>query len=250
MGKINYTNLSPGDPLTNTSINTTTQEFANQTATLQNENFRDQGLDVHNFQRGLLNRYSGLPQPHLRQQDDFDISKNIEAKSAGWNEEDIFLTTVQVQHSPPLDLTPDENGNYKYSIITRFGFDCFIDWFDGTVHAKFGADTRGIIGQAYLVIRATNDEANLEIRTHVNEIYVFYISHNKIIRFGRGHYPTQAAFEITNDANSLFTNTQSKKIISLNVDLYFNFNQSVDTSLVKEFLLQLEGNLQVQVLGT
>ena len=250
MGKINYTNLSPGDPLTNTSINTTTQEFANQTSTLQNENFRDQGLDVHNFQRGLLNRYSGAIQPHVFQQDDFSISKNIEAKKNGPHEKDIFLTTVQVQHSPPLDLTPDENGNYKYSIITRFGFDCLIDWFDGTVHNNLGLITNQIVGYAYLVIRATNDEANLEIRTHYNAIHVFWIQQNKIIRFGRGHYPTQAAFEITNDVNSLFTNSQSKKIESLNVDLYFNFIQDVDETLVQKFLLQLEGNLQVQVLGT
>ena len=34
MGKINFTNLFPGDALTNSNINATMEEFADETATL------------------------------------------------------------------------------------------------------------------------------------------------------------------------------------------------------------------------
>lgn len=250
MGKINFTNLSPGDSLTNTNINTTTQEFANQTATLQNENFRDQGLDIHNFKRGVLNKYSGVNNPSSIQQDEFDINKTIKAKNNGPHEEVIFLTTVSANYGPPLDLTPDANGFRDYSIITRFGFHCFIDWFGGTLSSNLGGLMKQFMGAAYLRLRCVNADGDLDIKDHVNEMNVFYlVEKSKMIRFGRASYPTQTAFDITEHIGNMFP-LGTQKITDLHVDLYFKFTQDVDKALVDEFTLIIEGNLQVVVLGT
>ena len=247
--------MSPGDSLNNTNINNTTQEFANETSSLNTANFRDQGLDTRNFKRGCLNIQSGKNNPNLYQQDTFDINKKIAAKDNGPHETIVVLTSLNTVPSPHLNLNKDVEGFREHSIIVRYGFDCFIDWFGKLLYKSLGGQDRSIRGESYLKITCENTQGITKTLDVVHDLNIFYIKEkHKMIRFGRASYPTQTAFDITDIVASNFSSTTqnaAQEIEFLRVDLIFKFTQGINFApLIDEFNLVLLGNLQVSVLRT